>query len=574
MWYNSKKVEIFCAFLQMRFKLVKLSVLLLTVIISAQVMVSFSYANESKDYHIESCWWEESANGSLMARWDKTKDTTKYKVHLYKGSTMIFIGAWHSCIATGYNFTNDIASKGTGTYYFRVYPEKLGEDYAIISEPLEVDYEMIKKAKTMKSGTSASTGSTGKNSVDKAIAFLGPNGSVNETGQDRWIQTKDKNWVRQKADGTLYKNQWIEVDGNRYLMDINGIMQKNGWRSEGKYWYYLGSDGAVLKNTTTPDGMAVDSEGRCIIDGILYESYLGPYLISKTTGDPLKASQVPITLITIKAKEYSAGDGKPYNIQIECSRGMEIINTSFSADYDSWKIGRSVTVTVQVAPVAGYYFKKNPKVSPSSNITLRSAQGDEQLYTLKFSYLPKTVLSIPEGFYLTDDGILHWDKVENATKYNLRIRGENNSSNRIETRKAECDVSEYLESEVSVEITASGNTNSKYIIASKAFKIDNLDVFAEDHTIDGTLTKTGNKLRYKDPDGEKFTGWKELMGSWYHFTKGYADGPGWYQDKKTGYWYFFDEEHRLMTGTVTDHGKEYRLNDSPGNGVPLGAWIE
>lgn len=30
------------------------------------------------------------------------------------------------------------------------------------------------------------------------------------------------------------------------------------------HWYYLGSSGAMLTNTTTPDGYHVDSEGRWI----------------------------------------------------------------------------------------------------------------------------------------------------------------------------------------------------------------------------------------------------------------------------------------------------------------------
>ena len=41
-------------------------------------------------------------------------------------------------------------------------------------------------------------------------------------------------------------------------------MAANKWVKSGSYWYYLGSSGAMLTNTTTPDGYHVDSEGRWI----------------------------------------------------------------------------------------------------------------------------------------------------------------------------------------------------------------------------------------------------------------------------------------------------------------------
>lgn len=530
-------------------------------------------AEENKNYKIDSAWWEETSSGMIMARWDKPESATKYMVHLYKGSTMIFIGAWHSCVANGYNFTKDIVNKGTGIYYFRVYPEKTGEDDAVLSEALEVDRDMLKKAKSNLTPASASTRKKGA-SVDSAIAYLGPGGSVNETGTDRWIKTPDNKWVRQKADGSIYKGQWLEIDGKRYLFDSKGYMQKNGWRSSGSIWYYLGADGAMLVNTTTPDGYTVDELGQCIMDGKVYKSYLGPYLISKTTGESLKTNVLPITVLTITAKEYPAPDGRPKNIEITTSRGAEITEVQYSVPYESWQIGRSVTVTVKMAAVTDYYFKKGLKVNPSSNLTFKSAGGNEQTYTMKFSYLPKAELAVPEGFYMTEEGELHWDRVTNAVKYSIRVRGENIDTEKLETKKTFIDLSEYLGEKASVEISACGNTNSKSLKDSKPFKIENLDIFAEDNTIDGILTKSGSRLTFKDADGEKVTGWRELQGNWYHFTKGNADGPGWYQEKDTGYWYYFDDEHRMVTGRIIDNGKEYFLNDGSDSSFPRGAWIQ
>ena len=489
-------------------------------------------AAENNVYEIDTAWWEETSSGMIMARWDKPEKATKYKVHLYKGDSMISVGAWHSCVANGYNFTKDIVSKGTGTYYFKVYPEKTGEADTVLSEEIEVDRDMLKKAKS-KVTSSSQTGKT--SSVDSAISFLGPGSAINNTGSDRWIQTPDNEWVRQKVDGSLYKNQWLDVDGKRYLFDSKGYMQKNGWRSIGSNWYYLGADGAVLINTTTPDGYAVDEQGRCVVDGELYTSYLGPYLVSQSTGQSQRVSLLPVTVVSIKAREYPAENGKPQSIELTGSRGVSITSVEYSVPYESWQLGRTVTITVKLAPVTNYYFKKGLKVNPSSNITFKSASGNEQAYTMQFSYLPKVQLAVPDSFYFTDDGELHWNKVNNAVKYSVKVRGKDIRTEKLETKKTYIDLSEYLEENASVEITACGNTNSKSLINSKPFLIENLDIFAEDHTI---------------------------------------ESPGWYQDKTTGYWYYFNSNYRMVTGSITENGQTYVLNDGSDSTLPIGAWIE
>lgn len=59
------------------------------------------------------------------------------------------------------------------------------------------------------------------------------------------------------ANGIYVTNRWIKVDGKDYYMNASGKMTKDAWVGS----YYLGSDGAMLTDTYTPDGYYVDENG-------------------------------------------------------------------------------------------------------------------------------------------------------------------------------------------------------------------------------------------------------------------------------------------------------------------------
>ena len=53
---------------------------------------------------------------------------------------------------------------------------------------------------------------------------------------------------------------WVQNASKWYYYDANGVMATNRWEGN----YYLGSDGAMLTNTTTPDGYQVGADGAWI----------------------------------------------------------------------------------------------------------------------------------------------------------------------------------------------------------------------------------------------------------------------------------------------------------------------
>lgn len=61
----------------------------------------------------------------------------------------------------------------------------------------------------------------------------------------RWFRGSSGAWLYQEDDGSFRRNAWIEDNGA---------------------WYYVGADGKMLTNTTTPDGYTVGADGRWLSD--------------------------------------------------------------------------------------------------------------------------------------------------------------------------------------------------------------------------------------------------------------------------------------------------------------------
>lgn len=75
-----------------------------------------------------------------------------------------------------------------------------------------------------------------------------------------WMQN-EKGWWYQNDDGTFQKSQWFkDTDGLWYYFNEEGYMLRDQWVGN----YYVGPTGAMLVNTTTPDGKKVGADGALI----------------------------------------------------------------------------------------------------------------------------------------------------------------------------------------------------------------------------------------------------------------------------------------------------------------------
>ena len=155
-----------------------------------------------------------------------------------------------------------------------------------------------------KGGSSGSGGSGGSSGGGSGSFKVSSSLSGQVLGVDRslsggqWIQD-EKGWWYKRADGSYPKNSWgyeayngksywyyfldsgymatgwVDVNGSKYYLFPNSDGWKGrmltGWQWIGGNCYYLDSqgqnEGALYRNTTTPDGYAVDAEGRWVVNG-------------------------------------------------------------------------------------------------------------------------------------------------------------------------------------------------------------------------------------------------------------------------------------------------------------------
>ena len=160
---------------------------------------------------------------------------------------------------------------------------------------------------TSSGGSSSGSGGSGGSSGGGSGSFkVSSSLSGQVLGVDRslsggqWMQD-EKGWWYKRPDGSYPKNSWgyeayngksywyyfldsgymatgwVEVNGSKYYLFPNS----DGWKGRmltGWQWidgncYYLDSqgqnEGALYRNTTTPDGFTVDAEGRWVVNGAM-----------------------------------------------------------------------------------------------------------------------------------------------------------------------------------------------------------------------------------------------------------------------------------------------------------------
>ena len=104
----------------------------------------------------------------------------------------------------------------------------------------------------------ASNGAMLTNTTTPDGYTVGSDGAwVQNTGS--W-QSNSTGWWYQNADGSYPVNAWQQINGSWYYFNESGYMVASIWIGN----YYLGENGAMVTNTTTPDGYVVGSDGAWI----------------------------------------------------------------------------------------------------------------------------------------------------------------------------------------------------------------------------------------------------------------------------------------------------------------------
>ena len=526
-------------------------------------VVAFSFMTYADDYSLGSAVWDDGENGAIYAIWDGAEAKTSYKVILCKEGHVYYdnngkvkdrsgekeiresITKWQTVSGTKKDFAYEMSRYGAGNYYFLVLPSKLytretyPTDY-VREHDIFYDDPVGYMVKSEPYILSSEDKTQLKRSVDSSIKAALQNARFTPG----WTALTDGNWMYADSDGKRVVNDWVTDKGKKYYMDTSGVMVKGWYVIKGKY-YYFGNDGALWVNTTTPDGYRVDGEGIWIENGKQvssseYKKYNKSTLALKIVEDPDSRGVI---------KSISIPDGKDYTV-------TEI---RYSMDPSQWVVGNVITVYATVKANTGYSFENNMKITCSQG-KLAKSTGDSMTRNLEIKYYPRIKLKTPD-VVIDEDGMLRWNPVDRAKKYNVKIKDdEGNHTNTVTT--THFSLADYLRGSatdgiaVTVKVSAANGTN-KYIQESDPFIINDLDDFLHNHSNEGRLMHSGLNTYYLEGDNDKVYGWVQHDGFWYYFNEkknGRAIKNDWFQDPESGKWYYFDNDGHMLVNTTTPDG--------------------
>lgn len=167
-----------------------------------------------------------------IAAWDKVMGAGNYSVRIRRNGEAVTTASSPTTKNTVYNLSTKITK--TGDYTFQVRANGLYK-------------------KTKSSGWVTSPVMV----VDDAkLSYIKSNAASDSGLQGQWFNDEVGSWY-QYTTGVVPKNEWREIEDAWYYFDGSGYMVKDQWVDR----YYVGSDGKMLTDTTTPDGNYVDENG-------------------------------------------------------------------------------------------------------------------------------------------------------------------------------------------------------------------------------------------------------------------------------------------------------------------------
>lgn len=179
--------------------------------------------------------WDEYSG---KASWSPADTAEKYTVKLYRGSSLV---TQVETSATSYNFSSEIGNRGKGNYTFKVRASAWGAHGEWnVSDDLYVGDDELPR-----------------------FGGGGGNPGGNSSGKGAWL--KDNNgWWYSRPDRSWPTSQWEFINNKWYYFNGSGYMVTGWVQTKGKWYYCDRSSGAMLTNTTTPDGYRVDGNGAWI----------------------------------------------------------------------------------------------------------------------------------------------------------------------------------------------------------------------------------------------------------------------------------------------------------------------
>lgn len=212
----------------------------------------------------------------------------------------------------------------------------------------------------------------------------GTSTSGTQTVSEGWVQDST-GWRYQNTDGSYLTNIWKEIGGAWYYFEGNGYMAANKWIGN----YYVGSNGAMLTNTTTPDGYQVGADGAWIQNQ------------GQTQTDGVHTKRVWQDGVSINYK-YNTNINYPTEVRagVEC----DIIDNSVNT-FTIKSEGSNLDANKCIITIVGYMNTENGvfALAPDSNPIQYDLEYDKE-YSLDFMGTNKSASELAN--YCKQNGII------------------------------------------------------------------------------------------------------------------------------------------------------------------------
>ena len=224
--------------------------------------------------------WKVDSNG-VYHYYDANGKMAKDQLVNYEGNTYYVdtdgakvVGTWVKVGNKDYYFDSEdgkmavdtLITDGDNLCYFDKEGTKVTEDWAQVGDNF---YYLDKDGNAVKDKWQSVNGIWYV--FDKDGLMLSDTWTIGDDGKKYYLGTSGNMLTNivYEINGSLYyfdatgnvaTNQLVAYNGAVYYAGADGVIEKNKWVFNNMY--YAGDDGKILMNTTTPDGVQVDSMGR------------------------------------------------------------------------------------------------------------------------------------------------------------------------------------------------------------------------------------------------------------------------------------------------------------------------
>ena len=354
------------------------------------------------------------------------------------------------------------------------------------------------------------------------------------------------------ASGAYLTSQWFKHDGKDYYVNSAGKVVKNAWLGA----YYLGSDGAMLKNQFTPDGYYVGKSGTYLTNQKItasgkdyYLNVYGTLAKNQWAGDYYVDSNNNPFKDTWSGSYYLGSDGK-------------YVKNQFTPDgYYCGADGVYVTNRWIVVDGKDYYMNASGKMTKDTWVGSYYLGSDGAMLTDTYT---------PDGYYVDENGLWTPSKwVQSGGNWCYRHSDGTFTTNDFEVIGSQ---TYYFDSNGYMVTGWKQLGSNWYYFNGSGIMVQNN--WAGNYYFDGEgkmvrdrwignyyvgsdgcmVTNRWIGNYYVGSNGLMVTGWQCISGQWYYF-----DSNGIYQTGERylgGEYYYFNAQGVMQTGTAAD-GWEY-----------------